>query len=147
MLNGTLEQLQTEIKEKIENAINDIFAEYQQKSGITSGDVEPLLVLDLDTKTAEIAETATSILLYQEWQTVAEIAERVIDFAYQNDYWDMVAYHEEKHNGEEFDKDLAVTDMTETLLETPDSIIDYLKDWEMPEADAIAEEIRQLTKN
>ena len=143
MLNGTLEQLQTEIKEKIENAINDIFIEYQKKSGITSGDVEPMLVLDLDTKTAEIAETATSILLYQEWQTVAEIAERVVEFAYQNDYWDMMAYYEEKY-GTEFDKDLALEHMIEEIMERPQGIIDYLKQWEEPEADAIAEEIRQL---
>ena len=58
-------ELNQEIRERLGDVINDLFAELQGKHGIDSGDIEPLLYMDLESKTDNLAECITDCILYQ----------------------------------------------------------------------------------
>ena len=54
------------IREMLTEAIDNIFITEQQKRGIMSGDVSPLMSLSLDEKTEQLAEIIEQILTEQQ---------------------------------------------------------------------------------
>lgn len=53
------------IKELLEEKINDVFIECQNRLNISSGDIEPLMEFKLETKTEQLAELIQMVLTYQ----------------------------------------------------------------------------------
>ena len=54
-----------EVLQSIDDKVNEVFLEFQDRYGIVSGDVEPLAQLDLSTKEEELANIVAEILKYQ----------------------------------------------------------------------------------
>lgn len=54
-----------EIREKIEDAINEIFIDYQIAYEIECGDIQPLDDLELEETTDKLAEIVQRVLQYQ----------------------------------------------------------------------------------
>lgn len=53
------------VLQSIDDKINEVFLEFQDRYGIVSGDVEPTAQFDLSTKEEELANIVVEILKYQ----------------------------------------------------------------------------------
>ena len=72
-----------------------------------------------------------------------ELAEKIYDFAYDFDYWDFMAYCDEMY-GEYCDKEEPLGGIREELIRDPEGMAEYVDQYDVPEAETLAAEIRGL---
>ena len=60
-----LEKEMTIVSEMLEDAINDIFLRRQEAHGIVSGDLEPLLFLEIDEKAEQLSKAIVKGIDFQ----------------------------------------------------------------------------------
>ena len=58
--------LRNEVRDLLENKINELFVAFQEKLGITDGDIDPWQANRLDEQVDEMAENITSILHWEQ---------------------------------------------------------------------------------
>lgn len=60
-----MKNLNDSIRGMLDDSVNDIFATLQERLGITSGDVSPLLALQLEEKTRSLVEVIAASITFQ----------------------------------------------------------------------------------
>ena len=53
------------VLQSVNEKVNEIFAEYQDRYGITSGDIDPYASIELDEKMENLTDTIVEIIKYQ----------------------------------------------------------------------------------
>ena len=60
-----MKNLNDSIRGMLDDSVNDIFAVLQDRLGITSGDISPLLALQLEEKTRSLADVIAASITFQ----------------------------------------------------------------------------------
>lgn len=60
-----MKNLSDSIYEMLDDSVNDIFVTLQDRLGITSGDISPLLALQLEEKTRSLADVIAASITFQ----------------------------------------------------------------------------------
>ena len=60
-----MKNLSDSIYEMLDDSVSDIFVTLQERLGITSGDISPLLALQLEEKTRNLADVIAASITFQ----------------------------------------------------------------------------------
>lgn len=75
-----------EIYEWLDDVVNDVFVVYQDRLGITSGDVEPTAALDLERKVKDLTGAICEILMAQKMGVDEHEGEHIVHQIISDDY-------------------------------------------------------------